>query len=216
MTARSVGADEIQASFARIASAFGLRKIHGTVDRGPVLRALRRLLTPPREEERGPKLMGMRHAGSGGTYPPPPPTPPLVKEFSQTDTALTPADLGLLGEKLMKLAETGIAFERPLFYALVDSILISSRPGPSDNLQPTSTITGKTKAPAPAPALDKEILTAAEAADFLGFEIRLLGTMRRDGTGPAFSEVRGRGKSGVEYRYQKKDLVAWLEACKKG
>lgn len=125
--------------------------------------------------------------------------------ISGADEWLTPAHLSELGDKLVKLSSTGIALEKTVFLGFVESIVRSARiPGgfpASDTKEPTSSSkSSRDNFP--------DVMTEEQAARFLGFEKRLMGVMRREGTGPAWSKPRR------EYRYQKTDLIEWLNQQK--
>ena len=130
--------------------------------------------------------------------------------LSGADEWLTPAHLSELGDKLVKLSSTGIALEKTVFLGFVESIVKSAKlstglPSTSDNKEPTSVLR---KSPKKDSDDFPDVMTEEQAAKFLGFEKRLMGVMRREGTGPAWSKPRR------EYRYQKTDLIEWLNKQK--
>jgi hypothetical protein len=121
---------------------------------------------------------------------------------------LSSQQIEILGTKLVDLARAGVPLQRDAFFVVVNNILsYAESSSESNNKTPTSII--ETKKNKESGNIDKEILTAEEAAEFLRFEYRLMGVMSRDGTEPKYSCIRGK------YRYAKSDLVAWFAEYQK-
>ena len=122
---------------------------------------------------------------------------------------LTEEEIDNVGTKLIAFAKSGIKINKKVFMEIIENIMsfqnkngIEEEKSNKNRSIPNTNTEKKVE-------VEKEVYTAEEAAVFLGFEYRLMGVMRRDGTGPPYSYVRRK------YLYTKADLNAYLESNKK-